>query len=161
MRKILIAVVGLVCTTILFFALSCGKTAETGCTPATVASEKASMVAFCTANNINLQEHSSGILYEIVSAGTGANPNLNSKVSVFYLGKLLNGTQFDASSGSAPASFYLTSVIEGWKIAIPLLKNGGKIKMVIPSSLAYGCVGNGSIAPNTPLYFEVTLVGVQ
>ncbi len=43
----------------LLFA-ACGKTSEP-CVPATVASEKAAMVAYCTANNITYTEHASGI----------------------------------------------------------------------------------------------------
>ena len=49
----------------LLFA-ACGKT-DTECVPATVASEKAAMVAYCTANNITYTEHASGILYEIMA----------------------------------------------------------------------------------------------
>ena len=140
---------------ILFAA--CGKT-NTECVPATVASEKAAMVAYCTANNITYTEHESGILYEIIAPGLGVKPNLTNTVSAVYTGKLLNGTQFDASAN--PVSFLLRGVIKGWQIGIPLINKGGRIKMVIPSSLAYGCTGQGSIAPNSPLYFEVTIADV-
>jgi FKBP-type peptidyl-prolyl cis-trans isomerase len=141
----------------LLFA-ACGKTSEP-CVPATVASEKAAMVAYCTANNITYTEHASGILYEIMSPGLGAQPTLTNTVSTVYTGKLLNNSQFDASAN--PVSFLLNGVIEGWKIGIPLIKKGGRIKMVIPSSLAYGCNGSGSIPANSPLYFEVTLTDVR
>jgi FKBP-type peptidyl-prolyl cis-trans isomerase len=80
-------------------------------------------------------------------------------VATVYTGKLLNNTQFDASAN--PVSFLLNGVIKGWQIAIPLIRKGGRIKMVIPSSLAYGCNGSGSIPPNSPLYFEVTLTDVR
>jgi FKBP-type peptidyl-prolyl cis-trans isomerase len=94
-----------------------------------------------------------------MSPGLGAQPTLTNTVSTVYTGKLLNNTQFDASAN--PVSFLLSGVIKGWQIAIPLIKKGGRIKMVIPSSLAYGCNGSGSIAPNSPLYFEVTLTDVR
>ena len=151
-------VLGLIIATIM--VAGCGKTAETGCTPATPASERTAMVAFCTSNSINFTEHSSCILYEIVAAGTGASPNLSSTVSVIYTGKLLNGSTFDASANAVPLS--LSSVIQGWQITIPLLKAGGRIRMVIPSSLAYSCVGSGTTIPaNSPLYFDVTLVSFR
>ena len=140
----------------LLFA-ACGKT-DTECVPATVASEKAAMVAYCTANNITYTEHASGILYEVMAPGLSTQPTLTSTVSVVYTGKLLNGNQFDASAN--PVRLALSGVIKGWQIGIPLIKKGGRIKMVIPSSLAYGCTGQGSIAPNSPLYFEVTLTDV-
>jgi FKBP-type peptidyl-prolyl cis-trans isomerase len=136
---------------------ACGKTSEP-CVPATVASEKAAMVAYCTANNITYTEHASGILYEIMSPGLTTQPTIANTVSVVYTGKLLNGNQFDASAN--PVRLALSGVIKGWQIGIPLIKKGGRIKMVIPSSLAYGCTGQGSIAPNSPLYFEVTLTDV-
>ena len=137
---------------------ACGKTSEP-CVPATVASEKAAMVAYCTANSITYTEHASGILYEIMSPGLTTQPTIANTVSVVYTGKLLNGNQFDASAN--PVRLALSGVIKGWQIGIPLIKKGGRIKMVIPSSLAYGCAGQGSIAPNSPLYFEVTLTDVR
>jgi FKBP-type peptidyl-prolyl cis-trans isomerase len=42
------------------------------------------------------------------------------------------------------------------------MQKGGHMKMVVPSSLAYGCTGiPGVIPPNTPLYFDIVLVNVQ
>ena len=155
MKKSIFAFIGMV-----LLSLSCGKTTESGCVPATTASENAAMVAYCTANSITYTTHTSGILYEIVSPGTGVNPSLSSTVSCLYTGKLMNGTIFDAAT-SNPATFPLANVIEGWKIAIPLIKTGGRIKMVIPSALAYSCVGTNGIAGNSPLFFDVTLVQVR
>ena len=140
-----------------FLFAACGKT-DTECVPATVASEKAAMVAYCTANNITYTEHASGILYEIMSPGLTTQPTIANTVAVVYTGKLLNGNQFDASAN--PVRLALNGVIKGWQFGIPLIKKGGRIKMLIPSSLAYGCTGQGSIAPNSPLYFEVTLTDV-
>ena len=145
----------------IFAALSCGKSETSGCQPATVAAEKPTMVAYCTANAINYTEHSSGILYEIVTQGTGVAPTLTNKVYVTYTGKLLNGTVFDQGTNPSLTGWTLNQLIDGWKIGLPLLKAGGKIKMVIPSSLSYGCSGSGSIPSNSPLYFEISLVSVQ
>jgi FKBP-type peptidyl-prolyl cis-trans isomerase len=141
-----------------FLFAACGKS-DTECVPATVASEKAAMVAYCTANNITYTEHASGILYEVMAPGLSTQPTLANTVSTVYTGKLLNGTQFDASAN--PVSFLLSGVIKGWQIGIPLIKKGGRIKLVIPSSLAYGCNGSGSIPANSPLYFEVSLTDVR
>lgn len=138
--------------------LSCGKQ-ESGCQPKTPASEKVDMIAYCTANGINYTEHSSGILYQIITQGSGMTPTVNNIVSTVYTGKLLNGTTFDATAN--PISFSLGGVIEGWKIGIPLIQKGGRILMVIPSALAYSCTGSGSIPPNSPLFFDVTLTDVK
>lgn len=135
--------------------LSCGKTQDTGCTPVAVAAEKDAMVKFCTDNGITYTEHSSGLLYQIMNPGTGASLDASSTVAAIYTGKFLNGVTFEANA--TPATFGLNQVIEGWKIGIPLVKRGGRIRLVIPSALAYSCVGRGSIPPNTPLYFDVTV----
>lgn len=139
---------------------SCGKSETSGCQPATVASEKAQMIAYCSANNINYTEDASGLLYEIITLGTGIAPSSSSIISVVYTGKLFTGTTFDATAN--PISLTLSNVIDGWKIGLPKIKKGGRIKLVIPSALAYSCTGAGSsIPPNTPLFFDVTLTDVK
>jgi FKBP-type peptidyl-prolyl cis-trans isomerase FkpA len=142
---------------------SCGKN-DTGCQPVPVASEKGALVAYCTANGINYTEHSSGLLYEIVTPGTGAAPTITSTISVVYTGKHFDNTVFDASAN--PYTNVLNNLIDGWKIGIPLIKKGGRIKLIIPSAMAYSCTGsqsNGvySIQPNEPLFFDVTLSDVK
>ncbi|MCK9403401.1 MAG: FKBP-type peptidyl-prolyl cis-trans isomerase [Chitinophagaceae bacterium] len=142
------------------FLNSCSKTDASGCQPASVASEKAQMVAYCTSNSITYTEHTSGLLYEIINQGSAVSATSTSTVSVVYTGKLLNGTTFDATAN--PIALSLGSVIEGWKIGIPLIKKGGRIKLIIPSALAYSCTGAGnSIPPNTPIFFDVTLTDVK
>jgi FKBP-type peptidyl-prolyl cis-trans isomerase FkpA len=154
MKKSLIAL-GLLIT---FAVLSCGKTQDTGCTPVAVAAEKDAMVKFCTDNSITYTEHPSGLLYQIMNSGTGATLDVNSSVEAFYTGKFLNGVVFQTNTNQPIAArFTLNAVIDGWKIGIPLVKRGGRIRLVIPSSLAYSCVGNDNIPPNTPLYFDVTV----
>ncbi len=139
---------------------SCSKSDTSGCKPASVASEKAQMVAYCSANGINYTEDVSGLLYEIIAPGSGPAPAITSTISVVYTGKLFNGTTFDATAN--PISLPLSGVIDGWKIGIPFIKKGGRIKLIIPSALAYSCTGAGaSIPPNTPLYFDVTLTDVK
>jgi FKBP-type peptidyl-prolyl cis-trans isomerase FkpA len=45
-------------------------------------------------------------------------------------------------------------------LGLPLIKKGGVIRLIIPSSLAYGCNAAGSIPGDSVLYFEVELVDV-
>jgi FKBP-type peptidyl-prolyl cis-trans isomerase len=149
---------------LVFFSLialtgfGCLKNEPSGCQPAPVQSEKTPMVAFCTARNISYTEHSSGLLYQIMDPGQGTlTPAASSIVTVQYVGKLMNGTTFDSSS--TPFTSGLSQLIDGWKIGLPLIKKGGKIKLVIPSALGYSCTGYPPIIPaNSPLYFEISLV---
>lgn len=132
---------------------------NTTCTPKTVASEVATMQSFANANGMTVQTHSSGMLYQIVNPGSGLTPSLTSRVSVRYTGKLMNGTIFDSNTG-VPVQFLLNQVIAGWQLGLPLIKKGGTIRLIIPSSLAYGCSATGPIPGDSVLYFEIELVDV-
>lgn len=117
------------------------------------------MASFAAANGLTMTEHSSGIQYQIISAGVGPTATLTSDVSVRYTGKKMDGSVFETVSGT-PITFTLGQVIPGWQLAIPLIQEGGLIRVLIPSSLAYGCTGKGSIPGNSVLYFEIQLVDV-
>ena len=117
------------------------------------AAQRAQMIAFCNNNGITYTIHPSGILYQIITPGDTVKPNLCSSLTMTYAGKLMTGIQFDKGTITYP----LKDLIVGWQIAVPLIGKGGKIKMVIPSSLAYGPNANGSIPANSPLYFEMSI----
>jgi FKBP-type peptidyl-prolyl cis-trans isomerase FkpA len=123
------------------------------------ASEIQAVQDYLTANSIAATQHCSGLFYRIDVAGTGATPTLCSNIAVTYEGKLTNGSVFDASS--TPVALTLNQVITGWKDAIPLIKQGGRIYLYIPPSLGYGPAGNGPVPGNAILIFRVELVAVQ
>jgi FKBP-type peptidyl-prolyl cis-trans isomerase FkpA len=118
------------------------------------ATQRAQMIAFCNNNGITYTIHPSGILYQIITPGDTAKPNLCTSLTMTYTGKLMTGIQFDKGT----ITFALRELIVGWQIAVPLIGKGGKIKMVIPSSLGYGAEGRPPAIPsNAPLYFEMVL----
>jgi FKBP-type peptidyl-prolyl cis-trans isomerase len=143
----------------LLFITACKK--EDGCLPNPIANERNAIINYCNTNGITYTEHSSGIFYQIINPGAGVTPDLNSKIFIFYTGRLLNGTQFDYQSDPTRTGWTLKSLIEGWQIALPLIQKGGRIKVVIPSALAYGCKEYATIPPNSPLFFDITLTEVQ
>lgn len=115
--------------------------------------QRALMIAFCNNNGISYTVHPSGILYQIITPGDTAKPSLCTSLTMTYTGKLMTGIQFDAGTITYP----LKDLIVGWQIAVPLIGKGGKIKMVIPSSLAYGANPPPSIPANSPLYFQMSI----
>lgn len=147
----------------IFIIGGCSKSFETNtCTPTTPQSEQAAIVAYASSNSITATAHSSGIYYQVINPGSGALPNPGSRVYVKYTGKLLNGTVFDSQTNSSATGWVLSSLIPGWQIGIPLIQKGGFIKLIIPSSLSYGCQGSGTTIPaNSVLYFEIELTDVQ
>ena len=115
--------------------------------------QRAAMIAYCTTNNINYTIDSSGIVYQIITPGSTTKVNLCESLSITYVGKLMNGAQFDAGTFSSP----LSNLVPGWQIVVPYIGKGGRMKILIPSSLAYGSQANGSIPANSPLYFDIIL----
>jgi len=99
------------------------------------------------------------LYYIITEEGTGEHPTATSKVSVFYKGYLTNGNVFDETTNGSE-SFYLSNLIEGWQIGIPILKEGGSGTFFVPSALGYGSQSTGSIPANSVLIFEISLVNV-
>ena len=140
--------------------LFAGCLKDDACTPKTVQSETAVMLNYASANGITPTTHPSGMLYQIVSAGAGATPTASSTVKVRYTGKFMDGTVFDSNATGNPISFGLNQVIQGWQLALPLIKKDGVIKIIVPSSIAYGCAGYGSIPGDAVLYFEIQLLDV-
>ncbi|MDE5647297.1 MAG: FKBP-type peptidyl-prolyl cis-trans isomerase [Muribaculaceae bacterium] len=104
----------------------------------------------------------SGLQYEVIEEGNGAQPTAADQVEVHYTGRLIDGTVFDSSvDRGVPATFGVTQVIPGWVEALQLMKAGSKWRLFIPSALAYGPQGAGPvIGPNATLIFDVELIKV-
>jgi peptidyl-prolyl cis-trans isomerase A (cyclophilin A) len=101
-----------------------------------------------------------GLMFQVLKAGSGAKPAQGVEVTVNYVGKFLDGKVFDASAQGSPAKFKIGQVIEGWNEALRDMKKGEKRLLVIPPELAYGERGYpGAIPPNSYLVFEVELLG--
>ncbi|MBI1343408.1 MAG: FKBP-type peptidyl-prolyl cis-trans isomerase [Terrimonas sp.] len=103
-----------------------------------------------------------GLQYEIITTGTGRQPRISDKVKAHYKGALLNGKEFDNSfKRGQPFTAPLTALIKGWQIAIPLMQEGSKWRLWIPSELAYGDRGAGADIPGgATLMFEVELLEI-
>jgi len=128
-------------------------------------------------NKIVAQATDSGLRYVIDEPGHGPTPQPGDTVKVSYTGKTLEGKVFDTSLAETaekhdihnplrtyePIEFKLGEgrVIPGWEEGIRLIKKGGKARLFIPSTLAYGAQAAGThIKPNAILMFEVELVNI-
>jgi len=97
----------------------------------------------------------------IENGGTGTtNQTDSSTVNVFYVGRLTDGTVFDASQfhGSGPSSFSVSGVVPGFSEALKLMHTGDVIRVFIPAAEAYGANPPSGIPPNADLIFEIQLV---
>ena len=150
--------------TLLFPVLFLGSCKDNnGCMPVKPEAEEPKMLAYANANGITATKHGSGLYYQVIHPGSGVTPNLNSRIWVTYTGKHMDGTIFDQAT--TPVSFgnsTLKDLIDGWQIGLQLIQKGGHIKLIIPSSLAYGCSTTySSMPPNSVLYFDIQLIDVQ
>ena len=101
----------------------------------------------------------SGLLYKIEKVGEGESPKATDTVKVHYKGTLTDGTVFDSSyERKEPIEFQLNQLIPGWIEAIPMLKKGGKMEIVLPPQLGYGDRQAGKIPANSTLIFEIELL---
>jgi len=79
---------------------------------------------------------------------------------VRYKGQLMDGSVFDETK-EEPATFPLKRLIKGWQAGLPFCRQGGKIRLIIPSALAYSIRNLGIIPPNSPLIFDVEVVEIK
>lgn len=105
----------------------------------------------------------SGLQYQVMKEGSGAQPSINDMVTTHYHGTFIDGKVFDSSvERGEPATFPVNGVIAGWTEALQLMKEGAKWKLFVPYNLAYGEQGSrGGIPPYSTLIFEVELVKVE
>jgi len=117
------------------------------------------IVQYISDNNLTATATGTGLYYTIDVVGSGASPNVNSDVIVAYQGYYTDGTIFDESLQTG-IEFNLQGVIQGWTEGIPYFRVGGSGKLLIPSALAYGTQGSGSVPPNSVLIFNIDLIEV-
>lgn len=96
--------------------------------------------------------------------GTGAEVSASSTIKFHYTGAyVVTGDVFQTSVGGEPVEYALSELIPGWQQGLPGMKAGGKRRLVIPGSLAYGEAPEGytpgsSDRPLGPLVFDIEVL---
>lgn len=106
------------------------------------------------------QSSPSGLVYKIEKQGSADRASDNSNVKLNYVGKHIDGTEFDSSD--EPISLSPNRVVKGFGEALKMVGKGGKIKVVIPYDLAYGEGGAAPvIEPYETLVFDIEVFDIE
>ncbi len=114
---------------------------------------------------INASKEPNGVRYLVQEAGTGAKPALDNVVVAKYTGKLLKTGVVFAPTDTINIRLY--DLIIGWQTTLPLISNGSKVTLYIPSGYGYGSVdirdnqGAVLIPRNSNLIFDIELLDVK
>lgn len=107
-----------------------------------------------------------GVYYVILKEGEGEFVQGGDSIGIVYSGFLPeSGNIFDASSywhedGLWKYTHLSTNLISGFYDAVGQLNEGAEGLFLIPSDLAYGAAGSGSINPYSPIAFRIDLVEI-
>lgn len=120
---------------------------------------------FIVANNLTTATRidTTGVFYVVVAPGTGNDLYTNStRVTVNYTGRKIATGEVFAQSNNFNPSYTLGEVIRGWRLGIPQIKKGGKVRLLIPSRYAYGPFEQPilGLPANSVLDFDIELLDV-
>lgn len=159
MKRQLIAL----CALVTILLVSCAKKDDNVCNlnaPAIKQEQLEQLKVYMEKNHPDAFYSEHGFFYEIIADGNAQrSPDACSDVRVNYSGTLADGTEFDKANN---VSFNLRTLIPGWRIALPLIREGGIINIYLPADLAYGDAGIENIIPKGAMtIFKVELLEVR
>ena len=110
----------------------------------------------------SLKKTESGLVYKVITEGQGTTIKASDRVKVKYVGKHIDGTEFD-NSGDEARTFSPSGVVPGFAEGLKMMKPGAHYILYIPADLAYGVKGQpyGGIKSNETLVFDVEVIGVE
>jgi|SRR6185312_3143411 len=123
--------------------------------------------AYLQQNHLDAKPDADSIFYLQVTKGTGAQVQEGDSLDIKYTGMFLDGTVFDKSDrGVPPGTFKILytkniALIQGWIKVLAQMNEGEKVRVLIPSAMAYGVRGAAKIEPYTPLIFDIEVVRVK
>ncbi len=83
---------------------------------------------------------------------------------IHYLGRLTDGTKFDASFDRGEPFRYkypATNLVQGWNRGVEGMTKGSRRRVVIPPALGWGERAMGPIPPNSTVIFDVECVFIE
>jgi FKBP-type peptidyl-prolyl cis-trans isomerase FkpA len=110
----------------------------------------------------DVSNDSAGVYYKIIEAGNGKKISVTDTVTVYYKLRIFGTSEIIDQATDKPATFPLNRLIKAWQIAVPMVKTGGKLKIVIPSGFAYSIRTRAAkIPPNSILEFDIEVLDAK
>jgi FKBP-type peptidyl-prolyl cis-trans isomerase len=127
--------------------------------------EEAQLKKYVEDNKITTQPNSMGLYIIETQPGTGIKIDSGCQVRMNYRVSLLDGKElFSSFERPEPVKFEYGKRVDtpGFEYAVSTLKKGSKAKFIVPSILAFGRRGSGTmVPPYTPLVYEIEILDVK
>ena len=109
------------------------------------------------ANREEVVKTPSGLFYELVSEGTGKFATDNDVVNAEFTARLIDDTVFETTEGRGPIPLVLANMVPGVREGLKYVREGGIIKLWVPSELGFGSEETQGIPADSALLFEFTV----
>jgi hypothetical protein len=144
-------------------AAACAAAFGAACRDLAFAPEDPTSVTFAPALGVTLSAFTalpSGVYFQDAAVGSGTVVTDSSTVTVSYRGFLASGQAFDSTATGQTRAFDLRSTIAGWRSGLAGARAGGRRRLVIPASQAYGNSTRQGIPAGSVLYFVIDIASV-
>ena len=126
---------------------------------------RGNMIKPYDASNLDTLSLENGLKYFVLEKGNDNKMQKGSIITLDYTGFLENGKIFDSSvKRKKPLKFIFgeSKILDGWTSSLPLISEGGKMKLIVPPQLAYGEQGFKNIIPkNETLIFDILILEIK
>lgn len=115
-------------------------------------------------DNVDFDGTLKKLIVNDVRKGKGETVQNGDTVTVHYIGRLQDGTQFYNTYLKGDSFTFKVGegkVIDGWDQGVVGMQVGGERILVVPPHMAYGDQEIGPIPPNSPLVFAIELLSIE
>ena len=129
-----------------------------------VKKDRQAIIGFMSRKNLEMNETKTGLWYQIYENGTGKIVEPDKLITINYEVRLLDGTICYANPPGKPKTFLVGkgNVESGLEEGVLLLREGDKVRFLMPPHLAHGHTGdNDKIPPRAILDYRVEVLSIQ
>lgn len=119
---------------------------------------------FIARHQFRMDATGTGLRYQVLSKGKGPIPGPKDEVTIVYSLYTLDGTLVYPADSLHPHSFRLGAAqhLKGVEEAVQLVGEGSRVRLVLPSHLAFGMLGDQDRIPGaTPVFLDLELKKVK